>query len=164
MIRDEIDYDSVIISVDDARDKIQRAIDTFTNQEIEKNLLLANKLKIHAYVRARFAYCYKYADGKIYTPDACDPDKVCDYLERDRGMDSKDSAVYVYVCCILRDAINDYYRNLQRYRNDKKSCTEDWQESGMTIEEFEDFYSKKSLLPRKIIKRRIEMLEEKVHA
>lgn len=159
MLRDEIDYESVIIPADTARDKIQKAIDSFTNQEIDYNLPMVQKLKIHAYVRARFAYCYKYEENKIYTPEECDPKRVCELLEKDRGIDKNDSSVYVYVCCVLRDAINDYYRNLQRFRTDKKSCTEDWKESGMTLDEFEKFYSKESLSPRKIIKRRVEVHE-----
>lgn len=157
MIRDDIDYKSVIIPADIAREKIQKAIDSFSNKDLDNNLSMLQKLKIHAYVRARFAYCYKYAEDRIYMPDECDPDKVCELLERDRGIDRRDIHAYVYVCCVLRDAINDYYRNLQRFRNDRKSCTEDWKESGMSLEEFEGFYEKESLAPRKILKRRIKL-------
>lgn len=159
MARENIDYASIIIPVDIARDKIQKAIDTFSNHKNDADLPMNEKLKIHAYVRARFAYCYKYSEDDIYTPDECSPDKVCELLERDRGVDGSDERVYVYVCCVLRDAINDFYRNLQRFRVDRKSCTEDWKESGMTLEEFDDFYQRESLTPRKIIKRRVEIHE-----
>lgn len=163
MLRSSIDYDAVMISVDEAREKIQNAIDAFTNKDIDKKLLMVQKLKIHAFVRARFAYCYKYAEGKVYTPDACDPDKVCELFNNESRVDADESSIYVYICCLLRDAINDYYRNLQRYRVDKKSCTEDWKESGMTEEEFADFYTKRSLVPRKIIKRQGEIFDEKLN-
>lgn len=149
----KIDYKNYILDREEVRDKIQIAIDNLSNEDISKKLSPAKQITIHAYIRNRFAYCKKCEDGTIYTPDICDPDKVYDAFMAEKEMDAEPSAVFGYICCVLRDAINDYYRNVERYRKDKKSCTEDWQNSGMTEEEFDEFYTRQARLPRRLIKR-----------
>jgi len=150
-----IDYGEYIESPEEVRDTIQIAIDNLSNDDIANKLTVAQKIAIHSFVRTRFAYCKRYGDGLIYTPDCCNPDKVFELIRREKSIDAEDSAVFGYVCCVIRDAINDYYRNLERFRKDKSLCTEDWKQSGMTEEEFTHFYSKRALLPRRIIKRSV---------
>lgn len=149
----ELDYNEFVSPSYLVREKIQVAIDNLSNEDITSKLSANDRLAIHAFVRYRFAYCKKYDGDKVYTPDVCDPDKVFEYFMKERELDCEKSAIFGYICCVLRDAINDYYRNLEKYRKNKQTSTEDFENSGMSLEEFNEFYAKRAFYPKRLINR-----------